>query len=200
MNRNVIVIIATVGVLALASVGSCVSFYNQANRLENATTAQVKSNMAEYDTMWKTVAEVAQVPVKYKEDFKDILLAETNAKFGEDGSNATVQWFSERDLKLPPELYGKVQTVIEANRASFKRGQNDLADKQRRYADHLGSVGGRFWSGITGHPRVVAGEHAPPKDLDGDGKLTVLDYPIITSAKTEAVFESGREDEPMKVF
>jgi hypothetical protein len=90
--------------------------------------------------------------------------------------------------------------VIEANRASFKRGQGELADKQRRYADHLGSIGGRFWSGITGHPHEIKGEDAPPKDLDGDGILTVLDYPIITSARTEAVFESGREDEPMKVF
>lgn len=200
MNRTLIVIGCTAAVLVLASVGSCVSFHNQAAKLENATIAQVKSNMAEYDKMWKTVAEVAQVPVKYKDDFKDILLAETSAKFGEAGSAATSQWFSERDLKLPPELYSKVQTVIEANRASFKRGQDDLADKQRRYADHLGSVGGRFWSGITGHPKAVKGEHAPGKDLDGDGVLTVLDYAIITSAKTEAVFESGREDEPLKVF
>lgn len=200
MNRTLIVIASTVAVLALASIGSCVSFYNQANKLENATIAQVKSNMAEYDTMWKTVAEVAQLPDKYKEDFKAILLAESEAKFGEGGSQATSQWFSERDLRLPPEIYTKIQTVIEANRASFKRGQIELADKQRRYADHLGSIGGRFWSRFTGHPHPVAGEHAPAKDLDGDGVLTVLDYAIITSARTEAVFESGREDEPMKVF
>jgi hypothetical protein len=200
MNRTLIVILGSAAVLALASIGSCVSFYNQAAKLENATIAQVKSNMATYDTMWKSVAEVAQVPVKYKDDFKDILLAETSAKFGEAGTTATMQWFQERDLRLPPELYTKVQTVIEANRASFKRGQDELADKQRRYADHLGSVGGRFWSGITGHPHEVEGEHAPPKDLDGDGVLTVFDYAIITSAKTEAVFETGREDEPLKVF
>lgn len=200
MKRTLIVIAGTVIVLILASISSCVGFHNQANKLENATVAQVKSNMAEYDTMWKTVAEVAQVPDKYKEDFKEILLAETSAKFGEGGSTATSQWFSERDLKLPPEIYTKVQTVVEANRASFKRGQNELADRQRRYADHLGSVSGMFWSRITGHPKAVKGEHAPPKDLDGDGVLTVLDYPIITSAKTEAVFEAGREDEPMKVF
>lgn len=200
MNRPLLAVLASVGVLLLATMGSCISWHNNAVSLENGIEAQVKSNRAEYDKMWKVIAETAQVPAQYKGDFKELLTAETSAKFGSGGSKALAQWFNERDLRLPPEMYTKVQTTIEANRASFKRGQDDLADKQRRYADHLGKASGRLWSGVTGHPHEVKGDHAPPRDIDGDGRLTVFDYEIITSAKTEAVFESGRDDKALDVF
>jgi len=200
MNRTIIAIIAVAGTLAISSLASCVSFYDTANRLENSATAQAKSNRNAYDNMWKTVAEVAQIPEKYKADFKELLVAEAEAKFGEGGSSAMAQWFSERDLKPPAELYTKIQTAIEANRSSFKKGQDLLADKQRAYANHLGTVSGGMWAGVTGHPKPITGKYAPAEDLDGDGEITVLDYPIITSARTEAVFEAGRDDEPMTVF
>lgn len=200
MNRILLAVGASAVVLLLATMGSCISFHNDAVKLENSITAQVKSNKAEYDKMWKVIAEVAQVPAQYKNDFKDLLTAETSAKFGDGGSKALAQWFNERDLRLPPEMYTKVQTVIEANRTSFKRGQDDLADKQRRYADHLGKVSGRVWSGFTGHPREIKGDHAPSRDIDGDGILTVFDYVIITSEKTEAVFESGQDNQAIDVF
>lgn len=200
MNRTLIAIIATVAVAVISSATSCISFYDTANGLENSATAQVKSNMAEYDNLWKVVSELAQVPVQYKSDFKELVESEASAKFGDDGSKALAQWFAERDLHPPVELYSKLQTAIEAHRNTFTKGQQLLADKQRAYADHLGSVSGRMWSSITGHPKVISGSIAPTKDIDGDGRLTVLDYPIITSAKTEGVFSEGRDDEPLKVF
>ena len=200
MNRTAFAIVAVAGALFITSLVLCGAFYNTANALENSATAQAKANRSAYDTMWKTVAEVAQVPDKYKDDFKEVLAAENEAKFGKDGSKALAQWFSERDLKPPAELYTKIQTAIEANRATFRNGQDMLADKQRRYADHLGTVNGRVWAGITGHPKEIEGKYAPTEDLDGDGRLTVLDYPIITSAKTDEVFATAHDDEPMKVF
>jgi len=200
MNRGLLIAIVSVAILLLAIIGSYISFYNTAVKLENTTRAQFQSNKNAYDSMWKTIQEVAQVPQQYKDDFKDLLVTETTAKYGDKGSQATFQWFKDRDLKLPPEMYTKVQTAIEANRAEFRRGQDVLLDKQRRYSDHIQSFGGSIWAGMSGHPKPVMGELAPTKDLDGDGVMTVLDYPIVTSAKTEAAFATGEDNEPVNVF
>jgi len=51
---------------------------------------------------------------------------------------------------------------------------------------------------IVVFPSEQTGEMSPGKDIDGDGKLTVLDYPIVTSTKT--VFKEGKDDEPLDVF
>lgn len=54
---------------------------------------------------------------------------------------------------------------------------------------------------LTLIPLVVCGVAAnrSPKDLDGDGLLTIFDYNIVISAQTSAAFESG-EVEALKVF
>lgn len=200
MKRPLLITLVTVGVLAFAIIASYFSFSNTADKLESGARAQFKANKTSYDTMWKTVQEVAQVPKQYKNDFKDILVSESEAKFGEGGSKAMMQWFQERDIRLDPAMYIKVQTVIEAGRKDFQRGQDMLADRQRRYEDHLRIKPGAYWKGMSGHPMEVRGKFAPTEDLDGDGFLTVLDYPIVTSAKTEAVFASGEENEVANVF
>jgi hypothetical protein len=199
-HRILLIAGAAVLVIGIGIFVAGVSWYNTAVSLEEATKAQYRDNQNQYDAMWKKIKEVAQVPEKYKEDFKDIIVSETKAKFGEGGSKAAFQWFRDRDVKLDASVYKKVQNVIETGRNDFKRGQTELLDKQRKYGYHLKSFWGRFWAGWYDMPGVVAGDVAPPSDKDGDGKLTVLDYDIVTSKKTKATFESGEENEPVKVF
>ena len=197
-----IMLIAGIGILVigLGIFGAAVSWYNGAVSLEESVKAQYQDNKNQYDSFWKKVQEVAQVPKQYKEDFKDILVSETKAKFGEGGSKAAFQWFKDRDINLDASVYKKVQTVIEAGRNDFKRGQTELLDKQRKYGVHTKSFWGRMWAGWYDMPSPVAGELAPSKDMDGDGKMTVLDYEIVTSKKTKEVFATGEENEPVKVF
>lgn len=188
---------SAVAIVGLAIFGSYVSFYNTAVSLEKATTAQFMSNKNTYDAMWKTVKEQAQIPDKYKEDFKEVLAADTAAKY--EGKNPMMMWSNDRNINLDPSIYTKLMTTIEAGRADFKRGQKELLDKQRAYGYHLESFGGSIWAGMSGFPNELKGERAPNKDMDGDGILTALDYKIVTSKRTEAAFESG-EDEAIKVF
>lgn len=190
---------ASLVVLVLAFWVTSISWYNEAIKLENTMKAQWKQNQNSYDAFWKTVKETAQIPDKYKEDFKEVLVGETEAKFGEGGSSAMFQWFQDRNINFDASLYKKIQDVIESGRADFKREQQTLADKQRRYADHLESYMGGFFAGWHDFPREIAGDVAPPSDADGDGLLTVLDYPIITSAKTKKAFAEG-EDDALDVF
>jgi hypothetical protein len=200
-TRNKILIVSGAAflLLILATFVSMTSWYDTAVRLENTTKAQWMSNQNTYDAFWKTVKEVAQVPDKYKEDFKDLLVSETAAKFGPEGSKATMQWFQERQINFDSGMYRKVQDVIESGRQDFKRSQNELLDKQRKVADLTQS----YWGGVMARhynfPRDLQGAAAPPKDLDGDGRLTVLDYPIVTSARTAKAFATG-QDEEVQVF
>jgi len=178
---------------------SMTGWYDGAVAAENGVKAQWKSNQNTYDAFWKKVQEVAQVPSQYKDDFKELLVAETQAKFGAEGSKATFQWFKDRNINFDASLYRKVQDVIESGRDDFKRSQDMLTDRQRVYTNKVEGWWGGILASHYGFPREVKGDVAPPKDLDGDGKLTVLDYPIVTSARTKKAFQTG-EDEQIDVF
>lgn len=190
--------------VSLALVGIVVFFsmtgwYSDAVKLENTTKAQYRSNQNSYDAFWKTVKETAQVPDKYKEDFKQLLVAETSAKFGPEGSKAAFQWFQDRQINFDASQYRKIQDVIESGRQDFKRSQDELLDKQRKVQDMTQGYWGSMLASHYDFPRTLSGELAPPRDLDGDSKLTVLDYPIVTSAKTQEAFRTG-QDEALNVF
>lgn len=199
MSRNKIVALSTAGLLLLGLIVSITSWYSEGVSLHNATIAQYSENQNKYDAFWKSVRETAQIPAKYKEDFKDLVVSETSAKYGKDGSSAMLQFFKERDLKLPSDMYTNLQRTIVAGRNDFKRGQKMLLDKQRKAANHRDAAFGVF-AGIFCEPfKTVAGKNAPPEDLDGDGRLTIFDYNIVTSKTTQEAFKTG-EAEPLKVF
>lgn len=195
MNKYVIALGLSVVVLGIGIFFAMVGWHNDAVAAENGVKAQWKSNQNTYDAFWKKVQEVAQVPSQYKEDFKELLVQETTAKYGAEGSKATVQWFKDRAILLDSSLYHKVQDVIEVGREDFKRSQNMLLDRQRVYTNTLEGWWGDILARHYGFPREVRGDVAPPKDADGDGRLTVLDYPIVTSARTQKAFQTGQDDE-----
>lgn len=197
--RAAIVAGSAAALLLLFTLISYISFFNTANRLENSVKAQFQSNKNGYDSFWKKVTETAQVPDKYKEDFKEVLVADNASRYGKDGSGAVFQWLTERQVQFDSSQYKQLMTIIESGRNSFKQSQDDLLDKQRVYANHLGGFMGRMWAGFGGFPRAVGGDLAPARDMDGDGVLSVLDYKIVTSGKTEAAFQAG-EDEALDVF
>jgi hypothetical protein len=60
-------------------------------------------------------------------------------------------------------------------------------------------AGGAFFGSFFSFPKEINGDLRPPKDKDGDGLYTALDYPIVTSGKTKEAFEKG-EDEALQVF
>jgi hypothetical protein len=202
MTPTKIGILVAVGIALFVGLGTWfagISWYNDAISLEEATKAQYRDNQNEYDAFWKKVKETAQIPDKYKNDFKDLLVSETQAKFGPNGSQAGFQWFQDRQINFDASVYKKIQDIIESGRDDFKRSQTMLLDKQRAFGVQMRSYWGGMWAKHYDMPHSLSGELAPPKDLDGDGRLTVLDYPIVTSAKTSAAFQSG-QDEALNVF
>lgn len=198
--RNLIIAGGVLLVLGFAILVGTIGWHNDVVDAEEGVKAQWLDNQNQYDSFWKKVKEVAQVPDKYKEDFKDLLVSETRSKFGKEGSKAQFQWFKDRDINFSDKMYVKVQNVIESGRNDFKRGQTELLDKQRILRATIKKFPGSLMSWMFSVPEEVRGKHAPKEDLDGDGRKTVLDYPIVTSSKTQTVFDSAKEDEPVDVF
>lgn len=188
------------GLCLLFVVASYISFYNEAVQMENATRAQFQQNKNDYDNFWKSIQEMAQVPSQYKDDFQSVLVGNTEARYGDDGSQASMQWLREHAINFDASQYQRLMSAIEAGRGDFEKNQKALLDQQRRYRDHTQSFFGRMWASLSGFPKPVLGEDVPTKDLDGDSKLTVLDWPIVTSSKTEGAFAEGRDDKPIDVF
>lgn len=194
-RRGLWIAVGVASILSIYLISIYINFFNRAVELEASISAQYQSNQNKYDEMWKVIKQTAKVPDKYKDDFKELLLAEVPAKYGPNGSQATVQWFQDRELNLPAAMYTRVQDVIEGNRAQFRQSQDLILDQQRAYQTHLSRFGHAFLAGVGGFPRAVGGAHAPNQDIDGDAKLTVLDYEIVTSTRTAEVFETSRDDD-----
>ena len=186
-------------VVGLGTCGSVWSWQSTGVELQETTLAQYRDNMNRYDAFWKSVKEMAQIPDKYKDDFKDLLVSETKAKFGPGGSTAGFQWFKDREIKFDAGIYKKIMNAIEAGRADFKRGQTMLLDKQRRARANHKKPFGVICRNFTDWLDDIDGKLKPPTDLDGDGRYTVFDYDIVTSKRTKKAFESG-EDDAVNVF
>jgi len=197
----VLAVAAIAGVFALFLGISGFSHYNTVIGQQNSTEAQWKTNQLNYDNMWKVVQETAQVAEQERSSFKEIFLGAMEGRYGDGGSQAVMQWITEHNPSPSPDLYMKVMSIIEAQRNTFTNGQQMLTDRQRVYKNTLQSpMGALLWNGVFGFPSEITGKYAPSEDYDGDGKLTALDYPIVTSAKTEQVFKTAQDNEPMDVF
>lgn len=200
MIRILAVFAAITVIVVIVGFFSGIAWSDKGISLQEGVKAQVSDNKNEYDSFWKKVQESAQIPSKYKEDFKDVLVSDTQAKFGPQGSQATMQWFQERQINFSDQMYVKVQNLIESGRNDFKRGQTLLLDKQRVFSTYTKTFWGRMLGGFFDLPSTLTGELAPTRDVDGDGRLTVLDYTIVTSSKTNTIFATGEENEVVNVF
>ena len=172
-----IVVIAVIGLVAVAGI------WNDCSRFEADIKAQYSENQNNYDKMWKTITETAQVPGKYASDLKDLYVSTTRTRYGAGGSQAVLQFIKEHNPDLDPGLYKQVQQVIESGRIDFEAKQASLVDRKRIYE---GTV---LNTAVTG--RVAKALGFPRIDLSK--------YDIVTSAETDGAFAT-KKAEPLKVF
>jgi len=172
------------GVFLFFCLGSClsaVSWRNDSVRHENTIEAQYKDNQNTYDSMWKRIKEVAQVPKMYAADLKKLYESAIGTRYGAGGSKAMFQFIKEHNPKLDSSIYKQLQRTIEAGRKEFAAGQTGLLDRKRAYKDHLRSVTGLVWAGLMGYPTI---------DLSK--------FDIVTSERTQNTFKSGKDNNPIK--
>lgn len=181
-NAGVVIAIGLVTLLflvALAVVGTYVSYANMGNRYENDILARVTDNQNVLGQYTIRISEMAQVPEMYRDDLKDVIRETFEGRYGADGSRGVMQWIQEQNLPFDSSLYTRLQQSMESGRMEFTNKQTALIDSCRQYSTELGSVWQGFWLGLAGYPNKTAGFN---KD--------VACRPIV-AANTAQIFESG---------
>src|SRR3989338_6872771 len=95
----------TIVVGAVLLVFGYIGFTNTANQAENGIRAQYADNQNVYDNGWKEVKEKAQVPGVYEKHLKELYDDAMHGRYGENGSQAVLQFIKEQNPTLAPELY-----------------------------------------------------------------------------------------------
>jgi len=179
------VVLAFLGVLLsllVLGVMSYISAYNTGNQLENKLKAEYENNeniLAQYSFK---VLEASQVPELMRDDLIRITKEAIEGRYGPDGAKAAFMMITEQNPQVSPEIYVKLQQIIEAGRDEFKTGQTRMVDTKRAYQTALGSFWQGMWMGIAGYPKV---------DLEK--------YKIISNAATQETFRTGVEAAPLQL-
>ena len=178
-----LIVFAVLAVVVVCGVGmSVLGTHDTFVAFEEGLEAQYKQNQNNYDNYFKTVKEAMQVTDAYSSDFKKSYDSFMKGRYGQNGSQATMQWIKETVPNLDPSMYKDVQNVIKAGRKDFEMNQKTLLDKKRVYKTELNSLWGRIvGQGVWGFPK---------KPLDV--------YDIVTSGETEEAF-STKKSNPIKL-
>lgn len=162
-----------IGLLMVIIIGSTwMGYNNRESRLRNAISAQVKANSAEYDNMWKTIAQMAEVSDNYKESFKEIYVGIMDGRYSK-GDGTLMKWITESNPNFDTKLYEKVVNAIEGKRAEFTESQKKLIDLGREHDNMLTTMPGNLFLFYRDK----------------------IDIKVITSTRTENVFTSGIDDD-----
>lgn len=171
--------VAIVGVLAITAFGSYVSAKNYGNRMERQIEGVWENNENVLSSGYQQLKGVAGVTKMATEDQVTIFKAAIEGRYGADGSRAVFQMINEQNPRQDPELYRKVQQVVESTQKEFQANQTKLVDVKRSYQTALGSFWQGMWLGFAGYPQ-----------------LDLSKYKIISSEGAAGAFKSGRQQAP----
>lgn len=180
-----IAIVSLIVLVAGIAFASYTSAYNYGNEMDNKLEAIRENNKNIYAQGTQKVLEIAQVPTMYADDFKKIVEADIQGRYGKDGSKATMQFIKEHDIKMDGnvvDMYKKIQQTIEEFRNKFEVNQTNMIDVVRSYKTAIGSLWQGFWLRMAGFPKVDLSQFKP-----------------ITTDATETVYKNGKESGPLKL-
>lgn len=179
--KGVGIFLISTAIIGLIIFGMYVNITNKEITLRNKTEAQQDVCKANYDKMFKVISQTAQVPTEFmkqaKDAFQSIYTPLMEGRYSNDRGGALMSWVSEHnpafDLGAAADMYKQLQIVIEANRQEYFIEQKKLIDMQREHRTYIAKF--------------------PQKIFVGD--MDPVEIIIITSEKTEQIYESGKEDD-----
>lgn len=149
-----------------------VSAINREQRLRNAITAQQEALKTSFDRSWKTIAKQAEVTMTERESFRKTYTEIMQSTKGVAGDGKLASFFTQAQINVSPELFAKLMTTIEAQRASFNRDQEHLL-KLKEEHDNIRTT--------------------LPSSLFV-GNAAAIQLQLVTSEQTDAAFDTGHED------
>ena len=174
----ILIIAVVVGVIG------AVIYYSTSNKeveLRNLVTGQQNTCKANYDKMFKVIAQVAQVAEQNmkvsKEAFKEIYPELMEGRYSNERGGALMSWVAENnpqfDINATSELYKNLQKAIEANRAAYFMEQKKLISYHKQHKDVLMKFPGSLL-------------------LSGRDTMGII---VVTSAVTKQVYSTGEEND-----
>lgn len=133
MKKSGIIGIAII-VVAVLLFGTVWSTRSKAIKLRNQIDAQYTANKSNYDTMWKTFQENAQVTELQADQFKDVY----NDLFkGRADSGQLINAVKEQNPSMNTEVYTKLQDTITSSRKVFDKNQKTISDMIGNYNSYI---------------------------------------------------------------
>lgn len=163
-------------VIALTVLIFGLSMWNQrgeAVALKNQIEAQYLANQSDYDKMWKTFKEMAQVTELQAEQIKDVYTDLITGRYDGD-ENVAFKMITEDNPNIDSSVYKTLQNQIAADRAVFSNNQKkvlDIINSYNTYIEHEALI----MSKILGFDKIDSSKY------------------IVTSERTDNAFESGKD-------
>ena len=148
-----------------------ISYDNKDQRLRQDVADQQRKIETNFDKMWKTIKQQAQITEQYKNDFKDIFTGLIEGRY-KNGNGQMMMWIKEQNPNLDASMYKKIMTTIEATRTSFDREQRKLSEMAAAHAKIFVTKPSKWF--VSGEP---------------------VEVKIISSKKTKNVIETGEEND-----
>lgn len=181
MKTSTKVFIGIGSILGLLLIGALIfggSIWGQrgeAVKYKNLIEAQHLANQSDYDKMWKTFKEMAQVTDLQAEQVKDIYTDLITGRYDGD-ENLAVKMITEDNPKIDSSLYNNLMNQIAADRSVFNNNQRKILDIINTY------------NTFVEHEAIIMAS------LLNFEKIDSSKY-IVTSEKTEQAFETGKDEE-----
>lgn len=142
-------------VLAVAGVfiANYITYGNYGNEQENIINTAYENNKNILGQYSLKVKEAAKVSDKYSEALTKMISGALTARYGDEGSQAAMQWITEQNPNLDPQVYIKIQQIIESGRNEYQVAQTTLLDKCNIYKTEIGYFWAGFWLKTTGYPK-----------------------------------------------
>lgn len=183
MNKVIAIPLIVVAFLAVLFGTSLISAKNAGNSAEVRIHAMYENNENIFAQYGQKVAEAVGVTEIAKNDMAELLTGSLEARYGADGSQASVSMITEAFPGLDAGVYTQIQRIVESGRNDFTVAQTQLTDAKRNYVDQLGSFPRGAFLNMVGYPRLNIGYPVGSQD----------DYPIISTQRAAATFETGTE-------
>lgn len=173
-NKSFIIIGGVIALFLLIYIPMSISYSNYANRTEEAAIAKTQACKVDYDNMWKIIQQQAGVTEHYEESFKEIYTELIDGRYStDDGKGALMSWIQEDNPTFDSKLFDKLMNTIESQRTDFSTRQKELISIGEDYNKNRVTFPASWF--IGDRPR--------------------MDVTIVTSTKTEKVYETGIDDD-----
>jgi hypothetical protein len=137
---------------------------------------KIEANKTDFDNMWKTIQQVAQVPAAHKDGFMEVMNSYAAARSAGKGEGSFLSIMNEAvpDFTGSTELFAKVQTVVEAKREAWTTRQKELIALKSEHDLLIRQLPGSVYATFLGRD--------------------ALTLQLVTSGRTDEAFSSGKDE------